>query len=144
MAEVWVRYFHFLGIIAVGATLVAEHLLLKAELTPKEIRRLARIDAIYGLSALLVLAMGLTLWFVVGKPAVFYNHNGIFHAKVSLFLIVALLSIYPTIFFIKNRSSDQNILVPKKIIMLIRIELLILAILPLLAALMAKGIGTRA
>ncbi|MCB1050997.1 MAG: DUF2214 family protein, partial [Acidobacteria bacterium] len=53
MAEVWVRYFHFLGIIAVGASLVAEHLLLKAELTPKEIQRLARIDAIYGLSALL-------------------------------------------------------------------------------------------
>ena len=141
--EILLRYIHFISIFGIVGTLVSEHLLLKKEMTRLEIKRLSRIDAIYGLAALTLLGAGLTLWFSgVGKPTIYYSKNWIFHLKITCFAIIGLLSIYPTIFFIKNRG-DQNDLVkvPAIIFWLLRFELLLLFIIPLLAGLMARGVG---
>ena len=144
MHEVLVRYAHFLGIIILSMTLVSEHILLSVDASAKKFKRLAVVDAIFGVSALIVLTAGLLLWFVVGKPSQFYSHNWIFHTKLTLFGIIALLSIYPTIFFIKNRNkSIEQVEVPKSVVMVIRLELMLLFVIPLLAALMAHGFGLR-
>ena len=144
MHEVLVRYAHFLGIIILSMTLVSEHILLSVDASAKKFKRLAVVDAIFGVSALIVLTAGLLLWFVVGKPSQFYSHNWIFHTKLTLFGIIALLSIYPTIFFIKNRNkSIEQVVVPKSVVMVIRLELTLLFVIPLLAALMAHGFGLR-
>jgi putative membrane protein len=47
------------------------------------------------------------------------------------------------VFFIKNGKGDQDefVQIPKTIFMLLRLELLLLFIIPLLAGLMAKGVG---
>jgi len=137
-----IRYLHFIAIFGVVSTVVAEHLLIKEQMSRAEIKRLSIIDAIYGISAVSVLVMGLLLWFVVGKPAAYYNANWIFHLKVSLFLVVALLSIVPTRYLLKNRKGDlqEMVQVPGNIKMVIRLELLLLLIIPLLATLMALGI----
>jgi putative membrane protein len=142
--EIALRYVHFISLFALVSSLVSEHLLLKKQLTRSEISRLSRIDAIYGLAALSILAAGLTLWFSgAGKPTVYYSKNWIFHTKVTLFLMVALLSIYPTIFFMKNRKGDPGeiVQVPKTLLWLLRVELVLLFIIPLLANLMARGVG---
>jgi len=141
--EIGIKYVHFLSIFFIVATLSAEYILLKKEMTRKEIKRLATIDGIYGINALLLLAAGFSLWFWVGKPAEFYSKNWIFMTKLTLFIIVGLLSIYPTVFFLKQRKGDPDELIrmPSKIKMMIRIELLILFSIPLLATLMSKGIG---
>jgi putative membrane protein len=142
--EITLRYLHFISIFGIVSSLVSEHLLLKKNLTRAEIGRIARVDAIYGISALLLLGAGLTLWFSgAGKPTVFYSKNWIFHTKITCFLIVGLLSIYPTVFFIKARKGNQNesVEIPKSIFWMLRFELLLLFIIPLLAGLMAKGIG---
>ncbi len=144
MAEILVRYFHFISIFTMISAVVAEHLLLKKQLTRKEIKRLSIIDGIYGISAILVVAMGLTLWFGVGKPAEVYSKNWIFHLKVGLFILMALLSIYPTVFFLKNRkgaSPEEVVTLPDSIKWMIRLELLLVIVIPLCATLMAKGIG---
>ena len=144
MHEVLVRYIHFLGIIILSMTLVSEHILLSVDTSAKKFKRLAVVDAVLGVSALVVLTAGLLLWFVVGKPSEFYSHNWTFHAKLTLFGLIALLSIYPTIFFIKNRNkSIEQVVIPKALIMVIRLELTLLFIIPLLAALMAHGFGLR-
>lgn len=143
-AEIILRYIHFISIFVIVSCLVSEHLLLKKELSRNSISRLARIDAVYGIAALTLLTAGLTLWLgSIGKPSVYYSKNWIFHTKISFFLLVGLLSIYPTIFFIKNRKGnpEELIQVPKAVFMMLRLELLILFIIPLLAGLMAKGIG---
>jgi len=44
-------------------------------MTRSEIKRISKVDVIYGFGALLVLIVGFTLWFWVGKPAVFYSRN---------------------------------------------------------------------
>ncbi|MEI8595362.1 DUF2214 family protein [Photobacterium sp. Hal280] len=98
MFEVVIRYFHFIGIFALFSVLVVEHMLIKRRLTAEEMHRLARWDAVYGIAAVVVLLAGLALWFLVGKPADFYTANPVFHAKVTLFLIVAALSVFPTVF----------------------------------------------
>lgn len=142
--EIILRYFHFISIFAIVGTLVAEHLLLKSEMKRSEIGRLSRIDAIYGIAALTLLCAGLTLWLSgAGKPAIYYSKNWVFHLKITLFLVIGLLSIYPTIFFIRNRKGnpDEIVSVPRKVVMMLRMELTLLVIIPLLAGLMAHGIG---
>jgi len=144
LAESLVRYAHFLGIIAIAGSLTVEHLLLKPQMTRAEIQRMSIFDAIYGIGALVAVAAGLTLWFGVGKAAVFYSKNFIFHTKFTLVIIMAVLSAFPTIFFIKNRkgtSPDELVEIPTRIKMLIRIQLFLLVLIPLLATLMARGIG---
>ena len=142
--EIFLRYVHFISIFAIVGSLVSEHLLLKNELTRAEIGKLARIDAVYGIAALTLLTAGLTLWLgSIGKPAIVYTKNWIFHTKITCFALVGILSIYPTIFFIKNRKGNQNdvVAIPKSIFWLLRFELLLLFIIPLLAGLMAHGVG---
>ena len=107
--EILLRYIHFISIFTIVGVLVSEHMLLKKQMTRSEIARLAKIDAIYGLAALTLLVAGLTLWLGgFGKPSVYYTRNWVFHLKLTLFLSIGLLSIYPTIFFLKQRKGNQS------------------------------------
>ncbi|MEL7121074.1 MAG: DUF2214 family protein [Bacteroidota bacterium] len=141
--EILLRYVHFICIFAIFSSIVGEHLLLKEKMTRAEIKRMAILDSIYGIAAVVLLGAGMTLWFVVGKPAEFYSKNWVFHLKIGLFVIVGLLSIVPTLFVMKNRKGDpeETVEVPTKIKWMIRMELLLLLIIPMTASLMAKGIG---
>jgi putative membrane protein len=142
--ELFLRYVHFVSLFSVAATLAGEHLLLKSSLTRREIGRLARIDGVYGLAAVVLLAAGLTLWLgSFGKPSEFYSKNWIFHLKLALFLGIGLLSIYPTVFFLKNRKGnpEEVVTVPSKIFWMLRLEIVLLFIIPLLAGLMARSVG---
>ncbi len=141
--ELTLRYFHFISIFVIVGALVSEHLLLEPALSKKKIDRLSKIDGIYGLAVLSLLGAGLTLWLGgYGKPTEFYSENPVFHFKLGLFVVIGLLSIYPTVFFIKNRKGDPDDLVtiPKAIFWMIRLELLLVFAIPFLAGLMAKGI----
>ena len=103
---------------------------------------IAVVDAIYGASALLTLVAGVLLVAVVGKPAAFYLANPVFHIKATLFVVVALLSLYPTLLLVRaSRCPDATVTLPKSAIMVVRVELLLLLIMPLLAVLMAAGRG---
>lgn len=142
--EIFLRYLHFISIFTIVGSLVSEHLLLKKEMKRAELARLATIDAAYGLAAITLLSAGLTLWLgAFGKPTEFYSKNWIFHTKITLLICIGLLSIYPTVFFIKNRKGNKEevVTVPKAIFWMLRLELLLLFIIPLLAGLMARGIG---
>lgn len=142
--ELLLRYLHFISIFAIVGALVSEHLLLKHTLSKKSIDQLSKIDGIYGLAVLSLLAAGLTLWLGGhGKPTDFYSENPIFHIKLGLFVAIGLLSIYPTVFFIKNRKGDlqELVTVPRVIFWMIRLELLLVFLIPILAGMMAKGIG---
>ena len=145
MAEALVTYLHYLGFMVLFAALVAQHLLFVTEANPQQIKRLIILDGMYGGAAILVLLTGLGKVFWVGKPAIFYAQNGLFHAKVTLFVIVALLSIWPTLVFFKARKRSANLPpdtlmpLPAKIRLVQRIELLAVVLLPLLAVFMARA-----
>lgn len=144
LLEILLRYLHFISIFAVVSTVVAEHLMLKPQMSRQEIKRLSSIDGVYGLASILVVGAGLTMWFGVGKSAEYYTQNWIFLTKVGLFVIVGILSIHPTIFFARQRkgNSEEVIDIPTSVKWSIRAELLLLLLIPLLATLMARGIGS--
>ncbi|HWU35283.1 MAG TPA: DUF2214 family protein [Methylovorus sp.] len=142
MSYVIVKYLHFIGILVLASTLMVEHMQFKAEMSAATLKKVALIDLIYGVAAGVILVTGLLLAFAVGKPSAFYTANPVFHVKVTLFVLIGLLSIHPTLFLLRHRNSTApSITVPKSIVMVVRLEMLLLLIIPLLAVMMARGIG---
>jgi len=140
MAEIVFRYIHFIGIMSLASVLVMQHLILSSEVTKQELKKIIFLDVIYGISAMLVLIAGLTLWLSVGKNASFYSTNWVFHIKLTLFVVILLFSIYPTLYFRKSRKIAQDtVVMPKMIIMSIRMQLLLVFIVPFLGVLIARG-----
>lgn len=142
--EIIFRYLHFISIFSIVGTLVSEHLLLKKVLTRSEIGLLSRVDAVYGIASIALVGAGLTLWLGgLGKPFEYYRYNWIFLTKMACLTLLGLLSIFPTVFFIRNRKGkpEEKVDIPNSIFWMLRLELLLLLIIPLLAGLMAKGVG---
>lgn len=142
MGEILVRYLHFLSLFILMSSLVGEHLLIDKKMDLKAFKKLAVLDSIYGLSALFTLISGLLLWFAVGKESVFYTSNFIFHIKITLFVVIAILSVFPTLYFLRHRNTVfDSLVLPRYIVGLIRAQLTLLCIVPLLAVLMSRGVG---
>lgn len=143
--DILYRYIHFLGLVLVSGTLMAETLLLRKQLSGLELRRLAMLDGAYGMSILVLLAGGFLQWFAGSKPASFYTGNHVFWAKLGLVALVALISVWPTIWFIRNRKRPDadRVAVPGSVRTLVRLEMALLLVIPLLAVLMARGVGAR-
>lgn len=146
--DIFITYLHYIGIMALMAALLTEHTLFNKHLDENRIKSLAVVDAIYGISAVVVLVSGLLRWLVYEKGFDFYMQNPVFHTKLTLFVILAILSIYPTVMFLRFRKQlkrgsfeQPEKKVVKRIQLFLRIELLIMLIIPLLAVLMARGIG---
>ncbi|MCB2207743.1 MAG: DUF2214 family protein [Bacteroidetes bacterium] len=147
--QVLLPYLHFIGIMVIMGSLISEHLMLKPGILKQQIKSLAGVDLIYWLAIIVVLASGILRWLVFDPKGVdFFSKNPLFHIKLTVFFIMVIISIFPTLKLRKwNRQarqgnhldvSDKDI---KKQLMFIRIELLLLAIIPLLAVMVALGKG---
>ncbi len=142
MDDILIRYLHFLGIIIFSSGLVVELFLLSQEVSSEKMRKIAAADAMCGMSFILVIITGLLLWFVVGKPSEFYSENKVFYLKMLVLFGIVVLAISPAIFFSRNRNSDLSVIrIPQRIILQVRVEVVLLMLMPLLAVLMAKGYG---
>ncbi|MEQ8706065.1 MAG: DUF2214 family protein [Phaeodactylibacter sp.] len=143
IAEALTRYFHFMSILTMVCAIVGEAWLIRPRLQRRVVQQLFVLDSVYGLSALAIVGIGLLLWFGVGKPADYYSKNWIFHLKLGLFTGMAILSVWPTIFFFRHRkgAAEDWIDVPRRIRLMLRLELALLLLIPLCAALMARGFG---
>lgn len=141
--EILIRYLHFVSMFTLVASVLGQHLILRGSITRAAVGKAQRLDIVYAVSVVVVLGTGLLQWFWVGKPAEFYSSNPVFHTKLTLFLLVGLISIYPSVFLGKNRKGDPGgiVRIPNRLIWSVRAELGLLFLMPLLATLMAKGIG---
>jgi putative membrane protein len=139
-----VRYVHFISLFLLAASVLGEWWLIRPQHSRKEIQQLSRFDAVYGISVLIAIAAGFTLWFVVGKPAAYYTNNSIFLLKVGLAVLLGILSAYPSIHFARHKKGNEedNISTPKLVIHMIRAEAILIFIIPFLATLMARGFGS--
>src|SRR5215510_11242121 len=148
LAQVLTAYLHFLGMMILMATLLAEHVMLHAQMPPVHLQRVARTDLFYGIAAGVVFLTGLLRFVYFGKGIHFYLGNPLFYVKVGMFLLVALISIYPTMRFLAWRKMLKQGELPAlalpsitRLRIMIRFELGLLIVIPLLAVLMARGIG---
>jgi putative membrane protein len=141
-------FFHFAAIFLTVAFLATSMALCRGPLSGAAIVRLGRIDLVYFICAMLALATGLLRVFFGAKGYAFYLHNPFFFAKVGVFMLIGLVSVYPTIRFIQWRKAaegEATYTVPAAEIAGVRkfihAEFGLLILLPLLAALMSRGIG---
>ena len=139
-------FLHHLAAFTVVAAIALEFVLLRGELTLWAARRLLATDMVLGIAATTLLLVGLGRVFWFEKGATYYFHNHAFLGKFSLFIIVAALSIVPTIEFLSWRKAVEAGLVPavaagklKRMRMIVHIELAAIVLILLFAAMMAKG-----
>lgn len=140
-------YLHFVfAFILVGA-LVAEAFVLRVPVTAQTSRLLLRIDLFYAIAAVGVIVAGVSRVAWGAKGQAYYMHEPFFWAKMATFAVIGLISIGPTRAFFRwskgAAAADFAVAEPerKRARMLVMIEVHLLALLPLFAALMARGIG---
>lgn len=141
-------FLHHLTAFALVATLAIELVLLGQKFTLETARKLQVVDRVLGISAGVLLVVGLLRVFYFEKGAAYYFGNGAFHAKLTLFFLAAFLSIYPTVRFISWRKSLKQGQLPdvsdsqwKRMRRIVHIELATIVGILLAAAMMARGIG---
>ena len=130
------------------SALAVEFVLIPIELTLAKKRLLQRTDIVFGIAAGAILIIGFLRVFYFEKGADYYFSSATFVAKLSLFFIVGLLSIVPTIEFLSWRKSAAEGRVPSiaparlaSVRRIIHIELAGVVLIVLCAAVMARGIG---
>jgi len=133
-------FLHHVAAFALVSAVVVEFVVIRDEMNVRTARRLARADMVVGISAGVLLAVGWMRVFFFEKGSEFYFHNGAFIAKMGLFVVVALLSIYPTMKFLGWRKGIDPAAVPA-IRRVLHLELAGIVLILLCAALMARGIG---
>jgi putative membrane protein len=146
--EALLAYAHILLILSLVVFSSSEAALCRVEwMNAKIVERLVTVDRIYGITALGVLLTGVarTIWGI--KGAGWYWANGLLHLKVGLFVVVALMSIKPTVMFIRWRRQlrsdgrlpgDGEIRQARRWVM---VQAHIIALIPLAAVFLARGFG---
>jgi len=136
---------HHLLVFGLVAMLVAESVLLRGTLDRPTLQRLAGIDMGYGLTAMALIAVGICRVVFGIKGSDFYLHNPWFHAKMGAFVLVGLLSILPTVRFLRWRKAlaADPIFLPDaseaaRMRTIVRFELVLLAAIFIFAAAMAR------
>lgn len=141
-------FLHHLAAFTVVGALVAEVALFKPPLTIGEARRLPRIDSIFGVSAGVLLVVGLLRVVYFEKGAGYYFHDAFFLTKFVAFLIAAAISIYPTALFLSWRKALQQGVVPeipaaqaRRARLCMMLELTAIVVVLFCAPFMARGFG---
>ncbi|MDB5967518.1 MAG: hypothetical protein JWQ72_4018 [Polaromonas sp.] len=146
--EALLAYAHFLAILTMVVFLASEAALCRVQwLNAAVVERLARIDSIYGLAALSVLATGIArTWWGVKGTAWYWTHP-LLHVKLALFVAIGLLSIRPTLMFLRWRRQlrttgalpdETQIRAARRLVM---VQAHILPLIPLAAVFLARGAG---
>jgi putative membrane protein len=142
------HFAHFVCIFALASLLAGEVLLLKKSLSSDGVAQLRGVDRYYGMMAGLVIVTGLLLVFFGEKGAAYYAHNAIFWVKMAIFVAIALISIAPTMAYLRwdqRLGADGSIVLDdgeyRRLRSILWIQIGLFVFLPLCAALMANGIS---
>ena len=141
-------FLHHVAAFGLVSALTVEVVLLGGAITLDSARRLQRADAALGISAGVLLVVGLARVVYFEKGADYYFRSAPFLAKLAIFIAVALMSIYPTVVFLSWRKLTKEGQAPspapatvRTLKRLVHAELAAIVLIVLFAALMARGIG---
>jgi len=139
-------FLHHLCAFTLVSAVAIEFVLIRQELTLASARRLQVTDMVLGIAAGALLFVGLVRVFFLEKGPDYYWHSHAFLTKFSLFVVIALVSIIPTMEFLSWRKAIGAGQVPvidakkrKLVAAVIHGELLGIVIILLCAAIMARG-----
>ena len=98
--------FHLVAILALVTFMSSQAALCRTEwMNAAVVERLVRLDVIYQITAVTLLASGLVRIFWGIKGASWYLTQQMLHAKLTLFAVMLLLSIAPTLAFRRWRRA---------------------------------------
>lgn len=150
LLESLLAYAHIAAILGLVVFLTSEAALCRSEwMNAAVVHRLVRVDLLYLVAAITVLLTGIarTAWGVKGMG--WYWTQPLLHAKLGLFVVIGLMSAMPTRSFMRWRrelvksgelpSADEV----KQARRWVMIEAHLLLLVPLVAVMLARGIGTR-
>ena len=144
-----VAFGHFLAFFALTAASVLSLALISENMSAEAARRIRRADRVAAVSAVLLLVFGTLRVMHYEKGAAYYADNLYFQIKIALFVIAALISIYPTVQFVRwgaalkrGEAPVLSALQVKRLKSAIHWELVLIAGILLCASLMARGFGT--
>ncbi|MCJ8170591.1 DUF2214 family protein [Atopomonas sediminilitoris] len=137
---------HSASIALLLGLLLWEQHLFRPSLSAAQARRLVWVDLAYGASAGLVLLTGAIRVMWLGKGWQYYLYNGWLQSKMLIFVLISMLSLLPTLTFLNWRAQLQAQQAPTIsarsvfwVTWVIRGELVLLAVMALLATRIARG-----
>ncbi|WP_431688071.1 DUF2214 family protein [Hahella sp. NBU794] len=140
-------WLHFICIFALVSLLLQERKILSMNWSLDTAKALLATDRWFGLSAMTVLASGFARVFFE-KGEAYYFSNFFFWSKLAMFIIAGLISIYPTVQFLRWRKPIQAGQTPefsvdarRKVTRAIHAQMLLVLLIPLCGVLMARGYG---
>ena len=143
-----VAYAHYLSFMVCFGALVLERRLIRPNPDRKDAILMVITDVVYGIAALTVLLSGIARVLHFGQGTSFYTENPLFWWKVGTYLAVGALSLYPTVTYIlwaiplrKGELPQVSEALANRLRWILNIELVGFATIPLLATLMARGVG---
>lgn len=134
---------HHLLIFAIFAILFTEFWVVRRGMSAETVARIASIDLWYGILAVAVVIVGFSRAIFAAKGWAYYSHNVLFWAKLGCFAAIGLLSVPPTLAFIRWRKlggapGDAAV---GNLRGYLHAEVMLFALLPIFAAAMARGYG---
>lgn len=150
LLESLLAYAHFVAILTLVVFMTSEAALCRPEwLNAAVVQRLARVDKVCQMAALAVLLTGLARTYWGAKGMGWYWHQPMLHLKLTLFVVIGLISIKPTQAFGRWRRqleagaalpSDDDVRGVRRLVM---VQAHLLMLVPLAATLLARGVGAR-
>ena len=148
LAPALIAFGHFVAVFALAAALVLELALISESLTVETAKRIRRADRVVGIMALLVLVFGFLRVIYFEKGSAYYFGNTFFQIKLGLFFVAALISLIPTLQFMRWSHELKQGIAPdltsasvKRLKSIIHWQLVLIGGIMLCASLMAKGFG---
>jgi putative membrane protein len=143
MLDLVLAILHHLLVFALFGVLFGEFLLVRRGIDRHVAASIASIDIWYGVLAGLILIVGFGRALFAAKGWEYYSTNGFFWAKIVTFLVIGVLSVWPTVRYIRWRRAgfaprDADVATVRWLICL---QLGLFAVLLACAAAMARGYG---
>ena len=120
---------------------------LKRPLDADGLRRLFAADSVWGIAALLWIATGLLRAFGgLEKGTPFYLTAPLFWVKMTLFVLILLLEIWPMVTFIRwrvalGRGGQPDTARARELYLVNHIEMALVVLMVFVASFMARGLG---
>ncbi len=141
-------YLHFTAIFLLFAFLTVQVILIRQPLDMRTVRLLGRMDIWYFSSAIAALITGFLRATLGAKGAAFYFNAWPIYVKIGLFLAVGLISVKPTMTFIRwkrlfDRDAAWQVPAGEQASMrrLVMVEVHLAALIPVFAVIMSRGLG---
>jgi putative membrane protein len=149
LRDALLHFAHFTCIFVLASLLAGEALLRRPSLSRERAKQLQLVDRWYGIFAALVIVSGISLVFFGEKGASYYAHSAVFWTKMAIFVVIALISIFPTVAYLRwdgwsqaNGSLLLDASEYRRLRRFLWVQIALFILLPLCAAMMANGISS--